>query len=107
MHTDERGIAVVNTSGDIYAAEVLGDGIVPTQFSATVTSGGNSTQVVSVQRKAARGHQELPAPGPRQRSRAIPFDSHRIYGHNMAMWNGLDPFTSPIQMAKLRPSMPR
>lgn len=101
VRSDSQGLATLNASSDAYAAEVLGDGIIGTKFTATIPAGSTGEQSVQVKRvprpaaRAARAWVMAEKPG-------IPFDAHRIYGHNMAMWNGLDPFTNPEQFKKLK-----
>ena len=101
VKTDGLGVAVIKTAGDTYTGEVLGDGLVATKFTATVPSGGEGSQAVTIQRKA-RGAAKAAHAWVTAEKPGIAFDAHRIYGHNMAMWNGLDPFTSPIQLQKLK-----
>jgi hypothetical protein len=100
IKTGTDGVAELKLPGDPYSGEVLGTDIQGQTFKADVPSGKSAEQVVTVQRipKLApvpvKAWVQAEKPG-------IVFDAHRIYGHNMAMWSGLDPFTNPEQIKKL------
>jgi hypothetical protein len=99
--TDAQGKALLDLPGDPYPAEVLGAAIVPKQFTANVPSKSSAEQTVVVKRVVKGAPMQVIAkveagkPG-------IVFDSQRIYGHNMAMWSGIDPFKSQDQIKKLK-----
>lgn len=100
-HSDAQGLAQLKMSGDPYPAEVLGAGLESQSFTANVPSGSTGEQNVTVKRiarpkpVAARAWVQADKPG-------VAFDGQRIYGQNMAMWSGLDPFTNPVQIQKLK-----
>lgn len=98
--TDANGQVVLSLPSDNYTAEVLGSNVVATQFQAAVPVGsGHQTQTVAhTPRLAPIPARVLVSAGTRLRS----FDAGMMYGHNLAMWSGLDPFTNPIQKQKLR-----
>ena len=99
--SDAQGVAVIELPGDDYPAEVLGTVVTSMQFTAAVPSGGEAVKDLVVERahfqpaKAVRAWVQAEKPG-------IPFEAHKVYGHNMAMWSGLDPFTSDVQRKKLQ-----
>ena len=101
VRSDGQGLATLNGSSDSYPSEVLGDGILGTKFTAVIPAGSTGEQSVTVKRlarpapKAAHVWVMAEKPG-------IAFDAHRIYGHNQDMWNGLDPFTNPEALKKLK-----
>ncbi len=97
--TDSGGRAVLALPSDNYDAEVLGSDVVDTPFTARVPVGDGSQEVTV---------SYLPRTPPRRAQVVVragsvlrPFDADHVYGHNLAMWSGLDPFTNPIQKAKL------
>lgn len=101
VRTDAQGKATLKMPGDPYPAEVLGVGLAPTQFTANVPSSSSGEQTVVVSRqarpapKAARAWVQAEKPG-------LTFDAQRIYGQNMAMWSGLDPFVNQEHIKKLK-----
>ena len=98
--SDAQGRAVLNVPSDTYDAEVLGADILPAQFKAVVTA-GSSQMALTVKRPPAVAPRALRAWV--QGGKAVTaFDAHKIYGHNMAMWSGADPFTNEVQLKKLR-----
>ncbi len=97
--TDALGQAVLALPSDHYDAEVLGADVVATQFKADVPVGdGKQTVTVSyTPRVAPIAARVWVQAGSRLRS----FDAGMVYGHNMAMWSGLDPFTNPLEKQRL------
>lgn len=101
VKTAADGTALLKLPGDPYQAEVLSPELEPAPFTAEVPSGSSGAVTVRVRRKAR------PAPSPARawimaEKPGIAFDAHRIYGHNQAMWNGLDPFQNPAFNQQLK-----
>lgn len=98
--TDSKGQAVLALPSDTYDAEVLGSDIVPTQFKAIVPVGDGSQTVTVPHTPRVRPTEARVWVQAASRLRS--FDAGKIYGHNLAMWSGLDPFTNPVQKQRLR-----
>lgn len=99
--SDTKGMANFKMPADKYKGEVLGEGIAPLKFEALL----KEAKSVSLDLKVTRVPRPAMKPGRISVNAAetlLSFDSHKIYGHNMANWNGLDPFVSPIQVKKLQ-----
>ena len=101
LTTDASGSVLLEMPGDPYPAEVLGAEIVPTQFTANVPSKSSAEQTVVVKRNVRGAPLQVLAKVSAEKP-GIVFDAQRIYGQNMAMWSGLDPFTNPDQIKKLK-----
>lgn len=101
LTTDASGRAEIDLPGDDYPAEVLGEGITSTEFTASVPSGSSKAITVVAPRlqppPARPVHVWVEAEKP-----GHPFDAAKVYGQNKAMWSGLDPFTSQVELKKLR-----
>jgi hypothetical protein len=99
--TDPSGKVHLELPGDSYQAEILGADIEGQTFQAVVPASKSAEQTVVVKRAAAPWGASVLA-RVYGGTKVVSFDAHKVYGHNMAMWSGLDAVTSELQTKKLR-----
>ena len=99
--SDASGKAEFKEPADLYPGEIIGDGVVNQKFEAGIEPGRTASKLITVTRKARLAPK--PARAWVMEEKAIrTFDAHKIYGHNIATWNGADPFKNPIHLQKLK-----